>query len=563
MRVAGRGWWLALAAAGVASAETGDPVLDVLASELARAKAELGDEKAPPYFLAAEIEDVQAVSLRAEDGALHGVQTSSSRHVDVDVRIGDPWLDSSHYLRTGNERSVTEGHALPIGDDPDVLRRELWREIDTSYRLAVSRWSKVQADRGTLVDEEKAYDLAPAPVATALEPAVSASLDVDAWSSVLRKASAVLAVGDAVRDGAVSLQAVARTSRFVNTEGTSLRHGRTDYYLTASLDTVLDDGSEIDLSTIWVRPKVEQLPGEEALLTEIASLRKLLEGLRAAPEQEPYSGPVVLSDRASGVFFHEIFGHRVEGHRLKRVDNAQTFRTMVGQRILPTWLDVVDDPLRTEIVGTPLSGHYRFDDEGVAAETVTLVDNGVLKGFLMGRNALGEDGRSNGHGRRQTGNAPVTRQGNLIATASQSVTDVELRKRLIGLAKQQGLPYALWIDRIAGGFTYTNRGTPNAFNVKVLVAWRVYTDGRPDELVRGIDLIGTPLDAFGRIVAAGEQHEVFNGVCGAESGWVPVSASAPALLVSLMETQRKAKEQQRPPLLPAPGARDGSTEVEP
>ena len=86
------------------------------------------------------------------------------------------------------------------------------------------------------------------------------------------------------------------------------------------------------------------------------------------------------------------------------------------------------------------------------------------------------------------------------------------------------------------------------------VVYRVYTDGRPPELVRGVDLIGTPLAAFGKIVAASDTVDVFNGMCGAESGSVPVSASSPSLLVSEVEVQKKAQSQETLPILAGAGA---------
>lgn len=543
--------WLVVSWFGAAAASE-DPLLDVIADELRRAKEELSDDKPPPYQLSAEMYDTQSISIRAEDGALHGISSNRGRYVDVDVRVGSPSLDSTHYLRSGSEAAGTDGQSLPIGDDPGVLRRELWKEIDTAYRFAVQRWSKVLSDKSTLVSEERSWDLAPTEPVVSIQPLVKLDLDVDKWSDLLRRTSAVLAEGGVVRDGAVALSASSRQFRYAGIDGTLLRHGRTDYTLSASLDTIAEDGSEIDLSTIWMARSEDELPNEQDLLNEVAALRDQLAALRKAPEQQAYTGPVVLSDRAAGVFFHEIFGHRVEGHRLKRVDNAQTFRSRMNTPILPSFLDVVDDPTVDLLLGVHLNGHYAFDDEGVAAQKVTLVDDGVLKGFLQSRSTVSEADRSNGHGRRAPGRFPVTRQGNLIVSASTSVSDAELRKNLIALAKKAGLPYGLWIDRIQGGFTFTERGMPNAFNVDVLVAHRVWVDGRPDELVRGVDLIGTPLDAFSRIVMAGERNEVFNGVCGAESGWVPVSAVAPAILVQQMETQLKEKGQDRPPLLPPP-----------
>lgn len=541
--LAGRAGW---------GAETSDAILDLLADELGRAMMARAQASAPPYFLAAEIEDTSSITLRAEDGALHGVNRQSFRRVDVDVRLGTPSLDSSHALRTGEDDRVTAGRALPIGDDLGVLRRDLWREIDASFKLVEKRWPRVLADARTLVGEESSWDLAPAPVVVDVG-GVAALPDVEAtWVPVLRAVSATLAEGGVVRDGAVELSASATTSRFASTEGTRIRQSRLQLTLSVSLDTVADDGSVLDLSTIFVATSPEGLPSPARLADEVVALRDQLIALRAAPEQEPYSGPVLLSDRAAGVFFHEVFGHRMEGHRLKRVDNAQTFRSRVGTAILPSFLSVVDDPTLKTRLGTPLNGAYAYDDEGVAAQRVELVRDGVLVGFLQSRSTVTAADRSNGHGRRSSGKAPVTRQGNLIVESEVSLSEDALRQRLRALAKERGLAYGLYVDRIQGGFTFTDRGTPNAFNVDVLVAYRVFVDGRPDELVRGVDLIGTPLEAFGQIVAAGVPTSLFNGVCGAESGWVPVSAVAPPILVRQLETQRKEKGQERPPLLPPP-----------
>ncbi len=186
-----------------------------------------------------------------------------------------------------------------------------------------------------------------------------------------------------------------------------------------------------------------------------------------------------------------------------------------------------------------------------------LVVEGVLQSFLTSRMPIESVPVSNGHGRRQPGNAVVARQGNLIVEASETVTHDQLREQLIQQVVAQGKPYGLIVEDITGGFTLTGRVVPNSFNVRPVAVWKVYPDGRADELVRGGDLIGTPLTTFSRILAAGDDPQVFNGVCGAESGWVPVSAVSPSLLVEEVEIQRKEKSNDRPPLLPAPGTDAG------
>jgi predicted Zn-dependent protease len=295
------------------------------------------------------------------------------------------------------------------------------------------------------------------------------------------------------------------------------------------------------------------LPRDEALLKDVNHMVEVLLALVKAPLAEPYTGPAILSGRASAVFFHEIFGHRIEGQRQKNEDEAQTFKKRVNQPVLPEFLNVYSDPSLKTYAGTELVGYYPYDDEGVKARRVTVVDKGILKNFLMSRAPIEGFAHSNGHGRRQQGYKVVARQSNLVVESSKQVSRAELKKLLIEQIKAANKPYGLFFGDIEGGFTFTQRVIPNAFNVRPTVVYRIYPDGK-EELVRGVDLIGTPLIAFSKISAADDQIAVFNGVCGAESGWVPVSASSPGLLVSQIEVQRKEKSQERAPILPPPPA---------
>jgi predicted Zn-dependent protease len=219
---------------------------------------------------------------------------------------------------------------------------------------------------------------------------------------------------------------------------------------------------------------------------------------------------------------------------------------------------VIFDPTASTRGSVELMGHYRYDDEGVPARRVAVVEAGLLKTFLLGRAPLREFTMSNGHGRGEPGAVPVSRQSNLIVEASRTVTSEALVTMLKEEARRQGKPFGLLFDNIEGGFTTTGRSNPNAFNVMPNLVYRIYTDDRPAELVRGVDLIGTPLAAFGKLVAASDAIGVFNGVCGAESGSVPVSASSPELLVSEVEVQKKAQSQEPLPILTAPGATRGT-----
>src|SRR5258705_633797 len=298
--------------------------------------------------------------------------------------------------------------------------------------------------------------------------------------------------------------------------------------------------------------KPADAPDDKAVYAAEATMRKELEGLVAAPINEPSVGPALLTGRAAAVFFHEVFGHRAEGHRQKDVAEGQTFAKKVGEQILPPFLSIGDDTTIRRLGPTDLLGYYEYDDEGVRAHRLVVVDHGVLKDSEMPRSPLVGFDHSNGHGRRQLGASPVSRQGNLIVESNKTMTDAELRAKLIELIKQQGKQFGLLIDDIAGGFTFTGRGQPQAFQVLPLVVYKVFADGRPDQLVRGVDIVGTPLASLTKIVATGDTPEVFNGYCGAESGSVPGSAAAPAILTTELEVQKKQADTDAPPILPPP-----------
>jgi predicted Zn-dependent protease len=338
----------------------------------------------------------------------------------------------------------------------------------------------------------------------------------------------------------------------VTSEGSRVKTGQKHLRVMVSADTKADDGMDLSQSFIFNASTEAGLPDEKQVRE---AFQKVLDGvmaLRVAPLVEPYTGPAILLNRASGVFFHEIFGHRIEGHRQKDVEEGQTFTRMVGKPILPEFLSVTDDPTYANFGGEDLRGFYRFDDEGVPASKVKLVENGVLNTFLLSRSPVPGFAKSNGHGRREPGRQVVSRQGNLMVDSTKSVPLVKLREMLVAECKKKGKPYGYWFEDITGGFTTTARGGPQAFKVLPVVVYRVYADGRKDELVRGVDIVGTPLSCFSKIIATGDDAAVFNGSCGAESGWVPVSSVSPSILVEEIEIEKRERSQDRLPILPSP-----------
>jgi TldD protein len=555
---------LFLLPAGMAAAQQSDPALTAMQQELTRCFENLKKAPQPPYFLSYQLTDNRAVDVSASFGALAGTSDVTTRLLDLDLRVGDYSLDNTHPLRgaeMGDDFPDRMGpQRIPLDNDPDALRVALWHETEEKYHHALQRYQKVKANVQVKVEaEDKSADFSHEPPESYYEAPAPFSVDSAGWEQRLRRLTAPFAQHKEIIDNNAQMMAEIETRRYVNSDGSRIQISSPFYRLIISATAKADDGMELPLHQTYMSFKPDGLPDEATVLKDVDHMIDTLLALVKAPVADPYTGPAILSGRSSAVFFHEIFGHRVEGQRQKGEEEAQTFKKKVNQAVLPDFLSVYSDPNLKSRAGTDLVGYYPYDDEGVKARRVTVVDKGVLKNFLMSRSPIEGFDHSNGHGRRQQGYSVVARQSNLVVDSSKHVSRADLKKQLIEQIKAANKPYGLLFDDIEGGFTFTQRVLPNAFNVMPTVVYRVYPDGR-EELVRGVDLIGTPLIAFSKIVAADDDVAVFNGVCGAESGWVPVSASSPGLLVSQIEVQRKEKSQERAPLLPPPPASAGGVQ---
>jgi predicted Zn-dependent protease len=378
--------------------------------------------------------------------------------------------------------------------------------------------------------------------------------NVAEWEDRVKKYSAEFLKDSAIFVGGSSVSYSVTRKYFVSSNGDRIAQNRT--VSQAFIQGVIKaaDGMEMPLYKSFLAYKPERLPSDKEMQMYCEKIVKNLAIIKNAPVAEPYSGPAMLSAEASGVFFHEIFGHRVEGQRLKNENDAQTFKKKIGEMVLPATLSVYCDPQQKLYEGIDLNGYYQYDDQGSKGERVNIVENGVLKNFLMTLSPIKGFDKTNGHARAQAGMQPVSRQSNLVIESSDLKTNKELREELIRLAKEQGRPYGYLFEDVQGGFTTTGRYSPSSFNVTPTLVYRVYTDGRPDEIIRGVDLIGTPLAMFSQIIMAGGNKGVFNGTCGAESGAVPVSGCSPMILVKVIETQKKSKSQELPYILPRPDA---------
>jgi TldD protein len=535
-----------------AQGQTADPVLlAALTAEVTRAMAGLKNADPAPYFLSYAAHDRSVALVVGSQGALLNSLVLRRRMLSVTTRVGSPALDNTH---NENRYSAISTAPLPLDDNRDAIARVLWDTTDHGYKQAAQTFLQVKAQQAVRATEDDS-----APDFSAEKPQLSiASLPPPfadrraVWEQKVRAWSAVFRQHPRVYNASVTLMVDHDVRYFVSSEGSKIVTASEVVRVLVMGQTRADDGMELVQAQDIESPSTNQLPEDGIVLTAAEKVAADLEKLRAAPVVDPFAGPALLSGRAAAVFFHEVLGHRMEGQRQRGDNEGQTFTKKVDQAVLPPFLTVKDDPTLAVLGAIPLNGFYQFDDEGEPARPVELIEDGVLKTFLLSRMPLRNFSRSNGHGRAEIGYMPTGRQGNLIVSSNRKSSEAELRKLLVEQAKKQAKPYGLYFEDIAGGFTLTRREDLQAYQVQPTMVYRVYTDGRPDELVRGVNIVGTPLAALGQISATGDRTYVFNGICGAESGSVPVSAAAPAMLVNSMEVAKQEQGHTRPPILAPP-----------
>jgi TldD protein len=524
-------------------------LIDELGREYAALKAK-GDP--PPYYMAYAVTDEQTDSESATLGALASDSHNHARGFDTTIRVGSGKFDNYHPYK-GSRIQFTRFTPLSLDDDANQIRRALWEESDRVYRLASRRLLQLRTDDQLLAEQsDKDADFSTEPAVQYSRLPESYRFDTESWANKVRAWSAEFKSHPKILGSEVSVRAQREIRTFVNTDGSKVQQGSNLFRLQVEGAAIAPDGMDVETFASIEASDPSHLPADGIVRAKVREVAAKLDGLVAAPPAEPIVCPAILSGRASAVFFHEIFGHRVEGHRQKDISEGQTFTKMLGSKVLPEFISVEFDPTLASYQGTDLLGHYEYDDEGVKARPVKVVDAGVLKTFLLSRSPVGEFLHSNGHGRRQPGHEIVSRQSNLLVESSKKISNRELRAQLVAEIKRQSKPYGLYFEEVSSGYTTTGRRGLQAFTVVPLVVYRVYTDGRPDELIRGVDIVGTPLASFQKILSTSDTPEVFNGYCGAESGQVPVSAISPAILVSEIETQKKQNSQRKPPLLPRP-----------
>ena len=552
----------------VATEEEREEIATALNQELQRSLERLRiDDYETPYFLSYHLRDEERYNVSARYGALVGEDHDRQRYAYVETRVGDYDFDNfadvdAQSWRTGDFRA---DRIQPIDSDVDALRGALWLLTDETYKRALSDYQTkrggavYQADQDLEVpsfskEDPREYRSEPRPL----------QIDKPQWRELVRDVTAEMREHEFLMDAKMDVSARRQVRYLVNSEGTDIIDEFTIYSVQAQAFTRADDGMLLENSRQFYALDGDELPDEETIREEVDQMIADLEALREAEVLDPFTGPAVLDPQAAGVLFHEALGHRLEGERQRDDAEGRTFTGHLDSEIMPEFLSVYDDPTLQRYDGVQLNGHYLYDDEGVKAQRASLVEDGVLTGFLMSRTPIEGFERSTGHARAQGVSVPQARMANFIVEADEekAVSDEELIEKLKQQARDQGEDYGLLIQDVTGGSTNTLGFGYQAFKGVPRMIYKVDAETGEKTLVRGAELVGTPLSAINEIEAVGDQPGVFNGFCGAESGQVPVSAVAPAMLTAEIELQRSSQIRERDPILPPPWADNADEQPE-
>lgn len=529
--------------------------LKLMSAELKRGFKTLKKQNPPVYYLAYTYTDASEVMISASEGGVINRSRDRVGLFDVQVRVGSPLQDNTRKLKKANNDYFVVGGSVPSWEeDASSFTAAVWRLTQRAAERAQQDYSRVEADVQTASRRlDDSPDFVLPPVSSYCRTEESVPMNWDKIEKLLVSVSRAVQGNKAVLGSYFGFSGTFGHRYFVDSRGTRLKTPLLEFRLSYSLDGKTADGLEISRFNSYDMLDESGLPSEEKLLADVKQSLRELETLSRAPLADPITAPAILKNRAMGVFVHEVLGHRMEGHRQKEDSFGRTFTSKIGQPVTAPFISVVDDATLASFNGTPLRGFYEYDDEGVKARPVVMIENGILKNFLMSSSPIQGFPASNGHGRRAPGRRAVARMGNTRVIASETVSYDELEKMLLAEIKKQGKPYGFIVEDLSGGFTMTDTGMPQVFKLEPKYVYRVYPDGRK-EVVRGADLVGTPLVSFSQILAAADDDGIFNGNCGAESGWVPVSAIAPSVLFKTLEFEHTAKSAVKPPVLPPPSA---------
>ncbi|MBL8177690.1 MAG: hypothetical protein JNK48_23635 [Bryobacterales bacterium] len=555
--------------------QTDDVVLKAMKEEMARGKTlrVVGD---PPYFFEYTLDDAEFYSASASYGALSLDRSSRVRQPRVRIRVGDAKLDNTNHIFSDMYRgSRYDPSQFPLDDNYDTLRLGFWLATDRAYKQALEAFARKKASlKNMAASGEQLPDFSAAPAVSMVLPIVRKPIDTSAWKAIVKDASSIFSGYPELLLSDASFSVSQTTSYLVNSEGTQFRIPDHLATFRARATALAPDGSTLRDYVEFHSLDPLRLSKPDDLKRGALQVANIVKEMIKAEVLESYSGPVLFEGTAGAQLLAELLARSLNVMRRPITDPdrplnlpAGELEGRVGSRILPDWIDVVDDPTQKEFRGVPLFGHYLIDVEGVVPKPLQMVEKGVLKTYYSTRQPIPGVDASNGHARipGALGNNTAL-AGNLFVKAGQSQPEAELRKKLLDMAKQRNKPFAIVVKkmdfpstasldelrRIAGGVQGRAVSKP-------LRIYKVFPDGR-EELIRGVRFRGLTVRTLKEILAASDELHTFeyleNGGPFSHvdtGGYVsPTSVISPALLFEDLELEKIQGEVPRPPIVPPP-----------
>ena len=517
-----------------------DPVLKAMLTELDRSMSQLQLQGfAKPFFIQYRIEEVDDFQTSAEFGSSEGSDHARQRVARVTVRVGDYKTDSSGARGDGSLEIAV------LDDDPIALRSTLWTGTDQAYKSALSAYAQKQAELKQVQTPPQADDFSQEKAIISLADPLALHVDENSWADRIARASGLYRTDSSVSAGqrdiqysSASFRARATTTWLVNSEGTIVRKSSVEYQESFAAGTQAPDGMRLDRSYGSSGTSIADLDSEAVFyhhaVDELASLAELR---RAPLVEEEYHGPLLFSADAAADALRSLLGSAVTATRPALGTEARTngpFASSYHARVLPDFMNAVDDPSLKTFNGKGLLGAYDVDDEGVPAQAVKLVDAGRLDNYLIGRQPVRDFPQSNGHGRAGITGPPRPIIGVFKITADNGLSTADLNQKLLAMAKDRGLQSVYFVQTLGGGLT------PR-------LLYRISLDGKR-ELVRGAVLDDIDQRAIrSSIESAGNDLWVSNFF-----GDPPTTVLAPALLFSDATVRRANAKNDKLPFYPPP-----------
>ncbi|MFQ5505924.1 MAG: metallopeptidase TldD-related protein, partial [Planctomycetota bacterium] len=503
-------------------------IQNAMQSELRRAMKGLSLDGHPrPFFLSHLLRADESLNVWGRYGTVFHSSKVEESGLYAEVRVGSYESDQSIDGGLAADLSDRESYNWVEGPQeltPDAIRYCFWKLTQFKYEEALQEFY----DKQKILVEQRIHQSCPSfsreESLVANHPVRPVSFPKKDWEEFVQESSAVFTRHKKLVDPFVRLRGINTVRIQVNSEGTRSVCQETFFEAFVQAWYLTRDGAYLSSSRPFYGRRKNQLPTLDSVEEAIENIVHDLSDLARSKPLEPYAGPALLSGLASGLIFHEAIGHRLEGERMSARSEGQTFATRIGARILPSGLDVLDDPGLESFGGHSLYGHYLVDDEGVPAQRVKLVQDGVLENFLLSRSCAPGFEHSNGHGRHERHQDPMARMANLIVETNGNGHSWEtLKEMLIAEIQARELPYGIIIRGVEGGETRTDRYDFQAFKGVPNEVFTVDPASGKETRVRNVNFIGTPLAVIQRILAFGTEAEVDNSYCWAESGSVPVS----------------------------------------